>query len=189
MIGKTFASPSKIRPQSASEAAAVPEPKVRYFLSTSSHRPQRRICPARSGTFSTSAEQFGQVKDIPEIRRDIGEALPFWQATNVSSLYPPRPACGRADLSLRLNRLCLQYPSSRLLGRVAESGLRHTTRNRARGETLRGFESHPFRQSLVRQKFAPADDAAKVARSSRQSAAGLYQSAFLPRVSRWVKLP
>ena len=30
-------------------------------------------------------------------------------------------------------------------GRVAESGLRHSTRNRAWGYTHRGFESRPFR--------------------------------------------
>lgn len=30
-------------------------------------------------------------------------------------------------------------------GRVAEFGLRHSTRNRTLGKTNRGFESHPFR--------------------------------------------
>ena len=34
-----------------------------------------------------------------------------------------------------------------LLGRVAEFGLRHSTRNRTWGYSHRGFESHPFRHT------------------------------------------
>jgi hypothetical protein len=67
------------------------------------------------------------------------------------------PECSKTEMetwnrgrSCRLQRFWQQLLSALQRksedGRVAELGLRHSTRNRTWGNTHRGFESRPFRQ-------------------------------------------
>ena len=68
--------------------------------------------------------------------------------SSATLLFERLPVCKRSGPSI-ISHLVNCRVRRRNHGRVAESGLRHSTRNRAWGQTHRGFESHPFRHTQI----------------------------------------